>query len=1093
MKASTILLYLAAATAGSFAAAAKSSTPAVFSCALDGLTLNVYSTPGAPPFFPYEVVDSDGNAFFEAGSFAFSSSRDFFSADAAPGSGAALTPGAPVVGAGVDLNLGAFTFLSVPWTAAAALPAPLRVTTNFSCFATGGGGGAALAAFTALYNDGVANSSLLAPPSAGTNLESNARPISHFPSFAAGPLSALRSPSMGYVEWAGCMTSGNSDHGVGLSGFVGGQQSGPLLLFNATELAASAGVAAARKQAAVLGALEEVGHSILGVVPDPAPQATESAGTCGAGAAHTDQVGAGHSPGYDNGAHTGTAAACCALCTNLTLASCDSWVFDTSGPAGPDCWPCLGTTGSKPVADRTLGFPAERPTACGKAMPNTDVATATPSPGFEAGEATGSIDGCCALCAVLGPMSCTAFVYAPAAAPAADCFPLVSASGVKPSPGRTLVLSGAGSPRLAAGPQGYLTSLPPSFSTTFVLAASSAGLSQAVMRYGRALRAAHRTQRIAKADDPLRRQVSYWSDKQVHEATLFPPAHLFAYPAKHPNGQLVTPLHSGAYYEDDHWGPRGFFNPTNHTPEIIFNRLKAYHASIGAHVGTYQLDPWWSDGHGDQPYWYWAPAWAPFPGFFPSGLAALEMPLTLYSNMYAVPAYNNMTSFEWVTSVTCPIGLEHCSSRVAGRDSYEFHSYIFDLGVGYGMTNFEIDFINFQHLSFTDTSTEVRIFDEWWGGMAQAALEHSMPVQLCMALPAVVLASVQYPAITNARLQGDGFPDDGGRYDIFQSSLLYSAIDLAPFLDVIWTTSCQPGDDNIFNECEPHVQALNFIAALSAGPVGFGDGVGWTNSSLLNMSCRADGVLLQPSAPAINVEFTFLQSFAEAAGGGARIAAAPSFVPRERAAGPATDAGPVFPWPRANKSACWSSVIAVFVKGAAPTPVAPSDLAPPLASGDGVASFVAYAQLSMGLERIAQACADGADAFASGCAAQFSDAAPLAVSADEADVWSIAPVFAVASDGSDGWALLGELGKTTRVSPTRILSAAPGCGVAGAGGETLCLAVAGAIPESVQLTLIAPGGTLRVVALNFAAGGSGVVTVSCSGSGASSACTSAPA
>jgi len=66
--------------------------------------------------------------------------------------------------------------------------------------------------------------------------------------------------------------------------------------------------------------------------------------------------------------------------------------------AGPDCWPCLGTTGSKAVADRTLGFPAERPTACGKAMPDTDVATATPSPGFEAGETTGSIDGCCALC-----------------------------------------------------------------------------------------------------------------------------------------------------------------------------------------------------------------------------------------------------------------------------------------------------------------------------------------------------------------------------------------------------------------------------------------------------------------------------------------------------------------------------------------------------------------------------------------------------------------------------------------------------------------------------------------------------------------------
>lgn len=41
------------------------------------------------------------------------------------------------------------------------------------------------------------------------------------------------------------------------------------------------------------------------------------------------------------------------------------------------------------------------------------------------------------------------------------------------------------------------------------------------------------------------------------------------------------------------------------------------------------------------------------------------------------------------------------------------------------------------------------------------------------------------------------------------------------------------------------MEALAAIAALSAGPVGFGDGLGFTNATLLNMTARADGVLLQ--------------------------------------------------------------------------------------------------------------------------------------------------------------------------------------------------------------------------------------------------------
>ena len=49
--------------------------------------------------------------------------------------------------------------------------------------------------------------------------------------------------------------------------------------------------------------------------------------------------------------------------------------------------------------------------------------------------------------------------------------------------------------------------------------------------------------------------------------------------------------------------------------------------------------------------------------------------------------------------------------------------------------------------------------------------------------------------------------------------LLYGALAMAPFLDVIWTTALQPGDDNPYGagmRC-PYVEMLAAIAALSAG------------------------------------------------------------------------------------------------------------------------------------------------------------------------------------------------------------------------------------------------------------------------------------
>ena len=83
------------------------------------------------------------------------------------------------------------------------------------------------------------------------------------------------------------------------------------------------------------------------------------------------------------------------------------------------------------------------------------------------------------------------------------------------------------------------------------------------------------------------------------------------------------------------------------------------------------------------------------------------------------------------------------------------------------------------------------------------------------------------------------------------------ALGVAPHKDTWWSASAQPG--NIYPigyEPEPDLQAL--IAILSSGPVEPGDGIGYANVTLINMTCRADGLLLKPDRPAFPTDADFV-------------------------------------------------------------------------------------------------------------------------------------------------------------------------------------------------------------------------------------------
>jgi len=466
----------------------------LFSCAFAGFQLAV---DGSGDFYEYGVFTGGG-----PGSYVPWLESDPKGASLAllrngvlltPGNG--LQGGTPVLGSGVD-ELGPYTFLSVPWAPTAPSPGTGPFFANFTCYGT-------LASF-----------SLHFPAGWDFGGSMGADVAARFPLFYAPGNASLLS-ELGFVEWAGEMDSYNNVHGVGLQGYGGGTQSGPLLLFNASELVPGA----SKPHALVLGpgggAGTHVAHGVLNLLPAAGAAAGAAApAACDptSWAPHTDEFGAHSAPGFEGGVMVaaGQPGACCAKCAAAGLSVCDSWVFDTDGTAGgANCWPLQGITGSKQVGDRTLGLMFA--TECGAPAPEAAPATSAPSDGFNAGVGNSTPAACCAVCGALGP-ACAAWVFD---VPTATCFPLVSASGGSaPAPGKAWARKAAPPKWLAAGVQGEIAQLPPRFTSKWLLVGSATGLNDAVMAYGGALKLAAPGggRKLQKEDDAMRNLLSFWSD-----------------------------------------------------------------------------------------------------------------------------------------------------------------------------------------------------------------------------------------------------------------------------------------------------------------------------------------------------------------------------------------------------------------------------------------------------------------------------------------------------------------------------------------------------------------------------------------------------
>ena len=120
--------------------------------------------------------------------------------------------------------------------------------------------------------------------------------------------------------------------------------------------------------------------------------------------------------------------------------------------------------------------------------------------------------------------------------------------------------------------------------------------------------------------------------------------------------------------------------------------------------------------------------------------------------------------------------------------------------------------------------TNLTLGKTWLRQMNEGALRNNLTIQYCMSLSRHVLSSLALSAVTQIRVTNDyatNWDYGGEQWRLGVSSLFASSIGLAPFKDVFWTTSRQPGNPYAFTTYsrfiyEPYVQ-LNAVVSTMTG------------------------------------------------------------------------------------------------------------------------------------------------------------------------------------------------------------------------------------------------------------------------------------
>ncbi|UJR38301.1 hypothetical protein I4U23_030971 [Adineta vaga] len=258
-----------------------------------------------------------------------------------------------------------------------------------------------------------------------------------------------------------------------------------------------------------------------------------------------------------------------------------------------------------------------------------------------------------------------------------------------------------------------------------------------------------------------------------------------------------------------------------------------------------QLDSWWYfKGIGGG-----VSQWTARPDVFPDGLVSLHRRL----ENIPLAAHNRYWAYDTVYKQKYAFALDAGNGKALPIGNDSFWLDLFLDARNWGLVLYEQDWLNVQTLEFLPTRTNIDLGEQWLKSMGRAAERVGMNIQYCMSLPRHILQALEIPRVTHARASDDYAvhlkDSHKSQWNIGISSMFADAIGLAPFKDVLWSTSEQPGSPYSSSAVEVLPEREILIATLSTGPVGPGDAINYTNVERIMKCCRKDGLILKPDRP----------------------------------------------------------------------------------------------------------------------------------------------------------------------------------------------------------------------------------------------------
>ncbi|HEX5615248.1 MAG TPA: hypothetical protein VFZ83_08850 [Acidimicrobiia bacterium] len=364
------------------------------------------------------------------------------------------------------------------------------------------------------------------------------------------------------------------------------------------------------------------------------------------------------------------------------------------------------------------------------------------------------------------------------------------------------------------GWHGDLDDVPAGFATELALVAGR-GMRECLERWASLVRARHGTVRLPRDGDALARRLSYWTDNGA------------AYWYKTEPG-LDTPATLAATVAD------------------LRERAIPVHAV--------QLDSWWYPHDALRPFdtdaWDVPPTglvrWEPRDDVLPDGIAALrarlgDPPLVAHSRHFA----SSSPYFEQLEA-----WIDGDRAHPVGPALYE---RLADQCVAWGIETFEHDWLIECFLGVRGLRAQPGRAAAWQEALDTTLAARGLTAQWCMASPADFFETARLRRVTSIRTCGDhGYligPGDLWAWFLLTNALA-RALGLFPFKDVFLS-----GGGG--GSASPDAEAA--LAALSAGPVGIGDGLGRANRDVVLRTCRADGVLVRPDVAIAAADRCFLE------------------------------------------------------------------------------------------------------------------------------------------------------------------------------------------------------------------------------------------